>query len=121
PPLTATGSLWDRCDTKPCRLTVPFESWACTRAQRLAGLATGASHCWRPIAERPPDLPLVAEWVHDAAQQPAMLFGHPARCLGAGPDCGVRHRLRIVDNEQDSARRSTDRRGIEPTHLLGRP
>ena len=32
--------------------------------------------CRRPRSERPPDLPVVAEWVHDPAEQPAVDLGY---------------------------------------------
>src|ERR1700761_1377947 len=63
----------------------------------------------RPAAQRPADLPLVAERVGDPAQPPAVLVGHLAGRAGPG-----RHRLaeqpvRVVGDEQDATGGTADR------------
>jgi hypothetical protein len=67
----------------------------------------------RPLAEWPPDLPLVSEWVNDPTQAPAMLIADRANLMGAGVDRLREYRAGVVDDEQRPTRCSVDRLGTE--------
>ena len=67
----------------------------------------------RPLAEWPPDLPLVSEWVNNPAQAPAMLIADRGNLPGAGVDRLLEYRAGVVDDEQRPTSCSVDRLGAE--------
>jgi hypothetical protein len=55
---------------------------------------------WRPLAQRSADFPLMAEWIENPAQPPAVHVGHLGCRSGASLGGLGEHRVRIIDHEQ---------------------
>ncbi len=82
--------------------------------------SVGGGSGWRPGAEWPADLPLVAERVDDPAQPPAVLVAHWRRFRRASGDRLPDDAVGVFDHEQCSAGRAIDCAGAEPLHGRGR-
>src|SRR5262249_61326741 len=63
----------------------------------------------RPRRQRPPDLPVMAERILDAAEEPAVLPFHRIPPPRAGLDRQLDRRLRVVDDEEHPHRRAAER------------
>jgi hypothetical protein len=63
---------------------------------------------WGPGSERGADLPLVAEWIGDTAEAPAVLVLHGGRFGRTGRDGLPHHAVGIFDDEQCSTGRAVD-------------
>src|SRR6266516_1082498 len=74
----------------------------------------------RPGSQRHADLPLVAKWVDDPAEPPAVLVAHRGRFRRASADRLPDDPLRVIDHEQRSAGRPIDCARAEPLHGRGR-
>src|SRR5215468_7444511 len=70
----------------------------------------------RPGAERSADLPLVAEWIDNPAEPPAVFVANGRRDARAGGDRSLDDRLGVVDDEQCATGRTVDRARTEAFH-----
>src|SRR4051812_762113 len=78
-----------------CRVTAP--------PSMAAGPAAGR----RPGDQRFADLPVMAEWIADAAEPPAVLLAHRINQSGAGGDRALNRGIRIIDDQQHEDRGTT--------------
>src|SRR5947208_16364451 len=74
----------------------------------LLGLDLRAGLARRPGSQRHADLPLVAKWVDDPAEPPAVLVAHRGRFRLASADRLPDDPLGVFDHEQRSAGRPID-------------
>src|SRR6266511_1121403 len=73
-----------------------------------------------PGSQRYADLPLVAVWVDDPAEPPAVLVVHGGRFRRARGDRLLDDAVGVFDHEQRSAGRAIDCAGAVPLHRRGR-
>src|SRR6266516_4526083 len=68
----------------------------------------------RPGHDRLADLPLVTEWINDAADPPAVLIADRGQLSSASSDGPRQHGIGVLDDEQCPARATADRLRTEP-------
>ena len=73
-----------------------------------------------PVSQRPADLPLVPERIDDPTQAPAVLVADRSNLPRTDVNRPPKRRIRIIDDQQSTTGRATNRMRAEPPHVRRR-